>query len=436
LRLFAKNTSSLSGQVNCPGDKSISQRAIIIGALANQNISISGFLNGEDPLSTLSALNQIGADISINDNRVNIKKREIPFSNSSNSIDLGNSGTGMRLMMGLIAGIGLKAKLVGDESLMKRPMSRVSIPLNEMGANVSNSDGLPPIEIESREIRDDYAYDMPIASAQVKSSILLAGVASNTKVSIFEPSITRDHTELMLKHFGLNIKSEEENDGKRITFIPGNNFLVKDYFVVGDFSSAAFLIIAGLIADDSEIFIKNVGLNPTRSGLIDILIEMGGNIEIKNKKMLCGELVGDVFVKSSVLSGVNINGGIISNIIDEIPILSIAAACANGTTRISDAKELRVKESDRLEAIGSGLSRLKVKHELFEDGISITGGIPEHNETIEIDSHGDHRIAMSFLISSLKLKNGVNVDNCKNIYTSYPNFLETMNSLGMQINEQ
>ena len=195
MRLFAKNTPSLSGQVNCPGDKSISQRAIIIGALANQNISISGFLNGEDPLSTLSALNQIGADISINDNRVNIKKREIPFSNSSNSIDLGNSGTGMRLMMGLIAGIGLKAKLIGDESLMKRPMSRVSIPLNEMGANISNSDGLPPIEIKSREIRGDYFYDMPIASAQVKSSILLAGVASNTKVSIFEPSISRDHTE-------------------------------------------------------------------------------------------------------------------------------------------------------------------------------------------------------------------------------------------------
>ena len=435
MRLFAKNTSILSGEVDCPGDKSISQRAIIIGALANQNISITGFLNGEDPLSTLSALNQIGADISINNNEVTINEREIIFSNPSNFIDLGNSGTGMRLIMGLIAGTDLKATLIGDESLMKRPMSRVSIPLNEMGANVEDSKGLPPIQINPGAIRDNFAYKMPIASAQVKSSILLAGVASNKKVSIFEPSITRDHTEIMLKHFGLNIKTEEENDGKRITFIPGNKLLAKDYDVVGDFSSAAFLIIAGLIASDSKISIKNVGLNPTRSGLIDILIKMGGNIEIKNKKIVSGELVGDIFVESSILKGVNISGGVIANIIDEIPILSIAAACAKGTTRISDAHELRVKESDRLEAISSGLTKLKVKHELFEDGISIDGGIPENNKAIEIDSYGDHRIAMSFLISSLKVQNGVSVNNCKNIYTSYPNFVETMNGLGLPINE-
>ena len=436
MRLFAKNKSSINGQAICPGDKSISQRAIIIGALANQDISISGFLKGEDPLSTLSALNQIGADISITNNVVNINKRENLFNNPSNSIDLGNSGTGMRLMMGLIAGSGLKAKLIGDESLMKRPMSRVSIPLNEMGANVADSKGLPPIQINPGAIADNFAYEMPIASAQVKSSILLAGVASNKKVSIFEPSITRDHTEIMLKHFGLNIKSEEENDGKRITFTPGNKLLAKDYDVVGDFSSAAFLIIAGLIASDSKISIKNVGLNPTRSGLVDILIKMGGNIKIKNKNILSGELVGDIFVESSELKGVDIRGGVIANIIDEIPILSIAAACAEGTTRISDAHELRVKESDRLEAISSGLTKLKVKHELFEDGISIDGGIPENNKVIEIDSYGDHRIAMSFLISSLKVKNGVSVDNCKNIYTSYPNFVETMNGLGLPINEQ
>ena len=436
MRLFAKNKSAINGQAICPGDKSISQRAIIIGALANQDISISGFLKGEDPLSTLSALNQIGADISITNNVVNINKRENLFNNPSNSIDLGNSGTGMRLMMGLIAGSGLKAKLIGDESLMKRPMSRVSIPLNEMGANVADSKGLPPIQINPGAIADNFAYEMPIASAQVKSSILLAGVASNKKVSIFEPSITRDHTEIMLKHFGLNIKSEEENDGKRITFTPGNKLLAKDYDVVGDFSSAAFLIIAGLIASDSKISIKNVGLNPTRSGLVDILIKMGGNIKIKNKNILSGELVGDIFVESSELKGVDINGGVIANIIDEIPILSIAAACAEGTTRISDAHELRVKESDRLEAISSGLTKLKVKHELFEDGISIDGGIPENNKVIEIDSYGDHRIAMSFLISSLKVKNGVSVDNCKNIYTSYPNFVETMNGLGLPINEQ
>jgi 3-phosphoshikimate 1-carboxyvinyltransferase len=436
LRLFAKNTPSLNGEIVCPGDKSISQRAVIIGALTNQKLSISGFLEGEDPISTINALNQIGAQITIKDKIVTLLNRSIPFTNSSHPIDLGNSGTGMRLMMGLISGLGLTATLIGDKSLMKRPMKRVSIPLNAMGGDVSTANGLPPVNIKPRKIYDDYSYAMPLASAQLKSSILLAGVASNKKVSIYEPSVTRDHTEIMLKYFGLNVESLEKDSGKQITFNPGNVMVAKDYQVVGDFSSASFLIIAALIAENADVLIKNVGLNPTRSGLIGILHSMGGDIQIQNKSIQCGEVVGDVLVKSSTLNAVDISGSIIANIIDEIPVLCIAAACANGTTKISDAQELRVKESDRLEAIGRGLSNLGVRNELFADGIFIKGGIPSHTKPIEIDSYGDHRIAMSFLISSLKIKQGVRVDDCKNIYTSYPNFIETMNDLGMKINEE
>ena len=436
MRLFAKNTPSLNGEIVCPGDKSISQRAVIIGALTNQKLSISGFLEGEDPISTINALNQIGSQITIKDKIVTLLNRDIPFTNSSHPIDLGNSGTGMRLMMGLISGLGLTATLIGDKSLMKRPMKRVSIPLNAMGGDVSTANGLPPVNIKPRKIYDDYSYAMPVASAQLKSSILLAGVASNKKVSIYEPSVTRDHTEIMLKYFGLNVESEEKDSGKQITFNPGNVMVAKDYQVVGDFSSASFLIIAALIAENAHVLIKNVGLNPTRSGLIGILHLMGGDIQIQNESIQCGEMVGDILVKSSTLNAVDISGSIIANIIDEIPVLCIAAACANGTTKISDAQELRVKESDRLEAIGKGLSNLGVQYELFADGISIKGGIPSQTNPIEIDSYGDHRIAMSFLISSLKIKQGVRVDDCKNIYTSYPNFIETMNSLGMQINAE
>ena len=436
MRLFAKNTPSLNGEIVCPGDKSISQRAVIIGALTNQKLSISGFLKGEDPISTINALNQIGSQITIKDKIVTLLNRDIPFTNSSHPIDLGNSGTGMRLMMGLISGLGLTATLIGDKSLMKRPMERVSIPLNAMGGDVFTANGLPPVNIKPRKIYDDYSYAMPVASAQLKSSILLAGVASNKKVSIYEPSVTRDHTEIMLKYFGLNVESEEKDNGKQITFNPGNVMVARDYQVVGDFSSASFLIIAALIAENAHVLIKNVGLNPTRSGLIGILHLMGGDIQIQNESIQCGEMVGDILVKSSTLNAVDISGSIIANIIDEIPVLCIAAACANGTTKITDAQELRVKESDRLEAIGKGLSSLGVQNELFADGISIKGGIPSHTKPIEIDSYGDHRIAMSFLISSLKIKQGVIVDDCKNIYTSYPNFIETMNSLGMQINAE
>ena len=435
MNLLALNTPSISGEVLCPGDKSISQRAVIIGSLINENITIEGFLNGDDPISTINALNAIGSSIRINNTTVNIKRREIPFTSSDNNIDLGNSGTGMRLMMGLIGSLGIDATLVGDESLSKRPMLRVSKPLNEMGANITCSNGTPPVEISKGSIKSNFYYEMPIASAQVKSSIILAALAANKKVSVKEKHQTRDHTEKMINYFGGDIKSEVTEYGNIISFNPSRLNPKKSYNVVGDFSSAAFLIVAGLIAKESNIVIKNVGLNPSRSGLIHVLKSMGGKISIKNESIICNEEVGDIHVNSSHLKGVSVEGKIIPNIIDEIPILSIAAAFAEGETTISDASELRVKESDRLSAISDGLNRININHELFEDGIKIIGSKEDIIGTPVINSFGDHRIAMSFLIASLRSKEGIHVKDCKNIFTSFPDFLGIMKSLGVNINE-
>ena len=435
MNLIALNTPSISGEVLCPGDKSISQRAVIIGSLINENITIEGFLNGDDPISTINALNAIGSSIQIKDTSVYIKRREVPFISSDNNIDLGNSGTGMRLMMGLIGSLGINATLVGDESLSKRPMLRVSKPLNEMGANITCTHGTPPVEISKGSIESNFYYEMPIASAQVKSSIILAALAANKKVSVKEKHQTRDHTERMIDYFGGDIKSEVTEYGNVISFNPSRLNPKKSYNVVGDFSSAAFLIVAGLIAKESNIVIKNVGLNPSRSGLIHVLKSMGGKISIKNASIICNEEVGDIHVNSSHLKGVSVEGKIIPNIIDEIPILSIAAAFAEGNTTISDASELRVKESDRLFAISDGLNKINIDHELFEDGIKISGSKEDISGVPVINSFGDHRIAMSFLIASLRSKEGIHVKNCKNIFTSFPNFLDIMKSLGVNINE-
>lgn len=337
--------------------------------------------------------------------------------------------------MGLIGSLGIDATLVGDESLSKRPMLRVSKPLNEMGANITCTNGTPPVEISKGSIKSNFYYEMPIASAQVKSSIILAALAANKKVSVKEKHQTRDHTEKMINYFGGDIKSEVTEYGNIISFNPSRLNPKKSYNVVGDFSSAAFLIVAGLIAKESNIVIKNVGLNPSRSGLIHVLKSMGGKISIKNESIICNEEVGDIHVNSSHLKGVSVEGKIIPNIIDEIPILSIAAAFAEGETTISDASELRVKESDRLSAISDGLNRININHELFEDGIKIIGSKEDIIGTPVINSFGDHRIAMSFLIASLRSKEGIHVKDCKNIFTSFPDFLGIMKSLGVNINE-
>jgi len=435
LNLTSQEIQSISGEVLCPGDKSISQRILIIGSFLNSEMEIDGFLDADDPNSTLSALNQIGASIRKDQNKVYLTKRNIPFQEPSKDLDLGNSGTGVRLILGLISGLGLKSKLVGDSSLSNRPMLRVIHPLKEMGAKIE-SKGTLPVHTSSSKILNDYTYDMPIASAQVKSCLLLAALASKNNITIFEPKITRDHTERMIDYFGGDINfGQKENIGK-VEFKSKNLYSKSSYSVPGDFSSAAFIIVAALISRQSEVLIKNVGLNKTRSGLLEILKLMGADIDIHNQKTKFNEEVGDIIVKSSNLVGIEVPENIIPNIIDEIPILSIAATFADGTTKITNASELRVKESDRLNAISEGLSKLNIVHEVFDDGLEITGTKEKIDSSSIINSFNDHRIAMSFLIAGIRSKNGISVKNCKNIETSFPNFMNIMNSLGMKIDEK
>ena len=423
--------------ITCPGDKSISQRVLMLGALMNSDMQIKGFLRGEDPLSTMRALNQMGAEIEILDDAlIQIKKKSESFHEPSSPLDLGNSGTGLRLMLGMVAGLGMKATFCGDSSLSSRPMRRVIDPLVDMGANIHSEQGMLPISLHASTLSDHFIYELPVASAQVKSCILLAGLASKRQVTIIEPVQTRDHTERMLQNFGAQILVQSE-DGKNIISLDGRgSFLkAKDYHVVGDISSAAFLIVGCLISNSEQLTICDVGMNPSRIGILSVLKEMGAQIEITNSSIESGEPIADLLVLPSKLKGVHLKGSIIPNIIDEIPILAIAAAFADGETWIQDAAELRVKESDRLSAISQGLSQLGVTHENFDDGIKIHGSpAPLHLEhPIEIDSFHDHRIAMSFLMAGLNCNQPVTVTQCDNIFTSFPNFLEVTSSLGFNI---
>ena len=436
MNLISHQINSLNGEVTCPGDKSISQRILIISFLLNSRIKIKGFLEAEDPNSTLMALNGIGAFIQKDDGLIYSNKRDEYFKSPTKDLNLGNSGTGMRLILGLISGLGINATLVGDQSLTNRPMSRVIDPLSAMGVEIESNDGMAPIKILGGNICNNFEYEMPIASAQVKSCLILAALASNKTISISEPKTTRDHTERMIEYFKGDIKYGNDEKIGLIKLNNKNLIPRESYDIVGDFSSASFIIVAALISPESEVIIKNVGLNPTRNGLLKVLDLMGADIEIKNVKNICNEESGDILVRSSNLNGVDIPEDIIPNIIDEIPILSIAAAFAEGTTNIKNAKELRVKESDRINAMAEGLKKLNINHEVFDDGLSITGtnGFVDINE--EINSFDDHRIAMSFLISGIRSKNGVRVKNCKNIETSFPHFKDIMNSLGMKVNEK
>ena len=437
MNLVSHQINTMSGEILCPGDKSISQRILIIGSILNCDMEIDGFLDSADPNSTLNALNEIGASIKKEQEKVYLSKRHIPFNEPINDLDLGNSGTGARLILGLISGLGLRSKLVGDSSLSNRPMLRVIKPLIQMGAKIDSSKGTLPIFTIDSKITNNFTYEMPIASAQVKSCLLLAAIAAEKNIKIIEPKITRDHTERMIDYFGGDINfGKKENNIREIDY-KFNNLTPKDsYKVPGDFSSASFIIVATLISSHSEVLIRNVGLNKTRSGLLKVLKLMGANIQITNQKMESNEEVGDIIVKSSKLSGIDVPENIIPNIIDEIPILSIAAAFAEGVTKISNASELRVKESDRLNALSNGLTKLNINHEIFQDGIKITGTKEKIEPKEIIDSFDDHRIAMSFLVAGIKSKKGILVKNCKNIETSFPNFKNIMNSLGMKIDEK
>jgi 3-phosphoshikimate 1-carboxyvinyltransferase len=411
--------NGLKGEIAIPGDKSISHRSVIFSSIAEGRSVVSNFLPGEDNFRTVGAFRKMGVQIEEKgDGTLEIHGLGLNgLKEPDDVIDCGNSGTTIRLLSGLLAAQPFFSVLTGDQYLRKRPMKRVIKPLSAMGARIwGRSQGeLPPLAISGGDIQPIH-YDSPIASAQVKSAVLLAGLYAEGETSVFEPFPSRDHTERMLSYFGAEVRSREGG----VSVIGGPNLKSRDVVVPGDISSAAFFMVAGLIVPGSELLIKNVGVNPTRNGILEVLRLMGGSLESINERDAAGEPVADILVKSSSLRGVEIGGSMIPRLIDEIPVLSVAAAFAEGTTVVRDAAELRVKETDRIAAVTSELRKLGGEVEDFEDGLAVTG--VERLNGGRVDSHGDHRIAMSMAVAALAAGSPVAINDIECTGTSFPKF--------------
>ena len=407
-----------------PGDKSISHRSIIFGSIAKGTTIIDGFLDGDDCLATLKAFRAMGVVIEgPEDQRVTIHGvGKYGLKKPNQVLDCGNSGTSIRLLTGLLAAQKFDSELTGDDSLLKRPMLRVSKPLSEMGANIVTQEGKPPIQINGCLSLKAIDYDMPVVSAQVKSSILLAALYAQGQTTIRETGVSRDHTERMLKTFSYPVEQTERS----IMIQGGGECIATHVLVPGDISSAAFFIVAASIIPGSHILITNVGINPTRTGVLSILREMGADIKILNQRQCGEEPVADIQVKYSQLHGIEIPSDLVPLAIDEFPIIFIAAACAQGETIVHGAKELRVKESDRIGAMVDGLNQLGIEAMAFDDGALIKGGVIQGGS---VDSRGDHRIAMSFAIAGAVASKPVFIEDCSNVATSFPSFVATANSL-------
>ncbi len=422
----------LRGSISVPGDKSISHRAVILGAIAQGRTMIKGLLESEDVLATVDALRRMGVRIDHHkEGGIVIEGVGLyGLKDPGQPLNMGNSGTAMRLMAGVLAGQSFPSTLVGDDSLSQRPMSRVVEPLAALGADISvQNTGYPPIEIKPVKRLNSVDYVMPVASAQVKSAFLLAALYADGASRVKEPEQTRDHTERMLRGFGHSISQQ----GDWISVIGGKELAGAKVVVPGDLSSAAFFIVGAVIAVESELILKNVGVNSTRTGVIEILQEMGASIVYLNENTICGEPTADLVVSSTPLRGVNIETHQVARAIDEFPILSIAAACARGKTILHGAEELRVKESDRIRSIVSGLNELGISVEERPDGYSVTGGeiLPG-----EVNSRSDHRIAMAFAIAGLVVSGSICIKDTLNVRTSFPGFVELAASIGLQIYEK
>jgi len=428
-------TAALKGEINVAGDKSISHRALIFSSLANGISNISGLLEGEDVLRTAEALRKMGATIERLDNgtwQVN-GVGYCGLQEPDSVLDMGNSGTSTRLLMGLVSTFNFKTSFTGDESLVKRPMKRVFDPLKEIGAQIiATNDNLLPATIIGTDEPLPIAYELKVASAQIKSAIMLAALNINGETIIIEPEKCRDHSEIMMQYLGLDVKVEELEKGRKITVNGCNDFAAKNFVVPGDISSAAFIIVAALITPNSKIKINNVGVNPLRDGIITTLKEMGGNIELVNQRLVGGERVADILVEYSNLKGIEVPSSRAPSMIDEYPILAIAAACADGITKMNGLAELKVKESNRLQAIADGLKACGVEAIVGEDSLEVVGGIKEQNNIAQIKTHLDHRIAMSFLIMGLRVKSGVQIDDSEMIKTSFPNFMQIFSNFGVE----
>lgn len=417
-----------SGQVTVPGDKSISHRALILGAIADGETRIRGFLNGSDCLCTLEALREMGVGIHrVSDTEVVVDGGgPAGLGQPIDPLDMGNSATAMRLFAGLLAAQTFSSKLVGDASLGQRPMNRVIKPLTDMGAKIYSADGWPPLEIEGGRKLSGIFFQPKVASAQVKSAVLIAGLYAEGETSIVERAVTRDHTERLMITMGAKL-----NIGERQIIMPGGQELQgAEINVPGDLSSAAFIILAALLAKDCELTIQGVGVNATRTGALDILRDMGAAIGLDNVRLYGEEPVADITVRSSALTGIDIDPGRVSLAIDEFPMLFIAAACARGRTSFSGIGELRVKESDRISAMADGLQQLGVKVEEADDGAVVHGTALDGGR---INSRGDHRVAMAFAVAGTVAKWGIRIDDTDAVSTSFPGFVECLAGLGVKI---
>ena len=412
----------LKGSFELIGDKSISHRAVMFSAIASGKNKISNFLNGQDCISTIDCFRKMGVDIELNNKEVIVNGVGLRgLKKPDGFLDVGNSGTTIRLIMGILSGQNFEATLIGDESISKRPMKRVTDPLKTMGCNITGE--YTPITINGGNIKN-INYNMPIASAQVKSALILASLYGENTSTIVEKVKSRDHTEIMLKSFGADINVENLT----INVNPIDNIYPSEIYVPGDISSAAFFLVGASIVPNSEIFIKNVGLNPTRTGILDVLKSMNINFEIVDTKNVCGELIGNIIVRySKDICGTTIDGNLIPRLIDEIPVIAVLATQCEGTTIIKDAKELKVKESNRIKATVDNLKKMGADIEELEDGMIIKG--KTNLKGANIQSYKDHRIAMAMTIASLIAHGNTHIDDKSCVNISFPGFYELLSGI-------
>lgn len=431
IRFISTPIDTIRGEIKVPGDKSISHRSIIFGSIAKGTTVVRGFLDGEDCLATVKAFRAMGVKIDgPHQQQVTIHGvGKHGLSAPQEVLDCGNSGTSMRLLSGLMAAQAFDSELTGDESLLKRPMLRVSKPLTQMGADITTVEGKPPLVIHGGKQLKGIEYLMPEASAQVKSCVLLAGLYASGNTSVTETGVSRDHTERMLRTFSYPVTQQNNT----LTVNSGSECIATEITVPGDLSSAAFFLVAASIIPGAEVLIRDVGVNPTRTGVIDILKAMGANISLINQRSFGEEPVADLLVKQAPLKGIVIPEELVPLAIDEFPALFIAAACAKGRTVLHGARELRLKESDRIGAMAEGLADLGITVETYDDGLMIEGGKLLGGV---VDSRGDHRIAMSFAIAGAVAESNIEIKNCANVATSFPSFVATANALKLGIEER
>ncbi|MBD8070240.1 3-phosphoshikimate 1-carboxyvinyltransferase [Bacillus sp. PS06] len=427
-KILPQKVNGLSGSIVIPGDKSISHRGVMFGAIAKGKSTIRNFLTGEDCLSTIDCFRKMGVSINLTDDVVEVEgKGFLGLTEPSDILDVGNSGTTTRLILGILSGNTFHSCLIGDESIAKRPMNRVTAPLRMMGASIDgrSEGGYTPLAVRGKKLTA-IDYVSPVASAQVKSAVLLAGLNATGVTSVTEPAKSRDHTERMLRAFGCEV----EEEGLKVSIKGGQALTGTEITVPGDISSAAFFLVAGAITPNSTITLKNVGMNPTRTGIIDVLTRMGANLSIENERVVNFEPVADLIISTSALSGIEISGDLIPRLIDEIPIIALLASQASGETVIKDASELKVKETNRIDTVVNELTKLGVDIQSTDDGMIITGSTDALNGN-QVSSYGDHRIGMMLAIASLITEGEIQLENPESIAVSYPNFFNHLEQISV-----